>query len=247
LPLDFERLPEAHTFDYRGTQGAAYHERRQLPPEAEPWIANVRAEKIQPCVRESDAVFEYGVGFGWNLMALRCARKVGFDVAPGLREVVQRRNIEFVDDLELEPSDAFHVVLCHHTLEHLKNPADALSVMLRLLKQGGRLLLFVPYEKERKYRQYNPNDKAHHLYSWTPSSLSNLVRAQGFAFESVRLRRFRFDRIAAVIARKFRVHERGYRLLRIAGLCALPEYEIALVARKLLPFESLTQLTPRSL
>ena len=68
-----------------------------------------------------------------------------------------------MDDPELVPFDAFDVVLCHHTLEHLQNPADALTLMLGILKTGGKLLLFVPYEKERKYRRYNPRDKAHHL------------------------------------------------------------------------------------
>ena len=226
------RVSEAHAFDYRGAEGAAYHQRRQLPPEAEAWVANVRAAKIQPYVSESDSVFEYGVGFGWNLMAVRCARKAGFDVAPGLRETVESRNIQFIDDLNRVPSDAFEVVLCHHTLEHLKNPAEALTLMLRVLKTGGKLLLFVPYEKERKYRHYNPRDKAHHLYSWTPSSLSNLVIEQGFQLESVQLRRFRFDRIAAVLARKLHAGELGYRFIRALGLLIAPEYEIAILATK---------------
>jgi SAM-dependent methyltransferase len=221
--------------NYSGPDGAAYHSHRQLPPEAEAWVARIRAAKLQPFIRSSDTVFEYGVGFGWNLAALQCARKVGFDVAPGLRERVESRGIEFssnLADLDRAYPSHFDAVICHHTLEHLENPAEALRFIWRVLKPGCRLLLFVPYEKERKYRRYNPNDKAHHLYSWTPSSLANLVLSQKFKLEDVALRKFRFDRIAAVAAYRLHLGEPGYRAIRSLGLLLLPEYEIALTATK---------------
>jgi SAM-dependent methyltransferase len=135
-------------------------------------------------------------------------------------------------DLEHRYPSAFDCVICHHTLEHLENPADALRFIARILKPSGRLLLFVPYEKERKYRRYNPSDKAHHLYSWTPSSLANLVLSQNFNLENVALRKFRFDRIAAVAALRLHLGESAYRLIRKLGLLLLPEYEIALTATK---------------
>ena len=225
-------MSQVNPFDYRGADGAAYHLRRELPLEAQNWVAKVRMEKIQPHVKETDAIFEFGVGFGWNLSALRCASKVGFDVAPGLRSSVLSHGIKFVDDVDLVPREAFDVVLCHHTLEHLKDPAAALEIMRQLLKAGGKLLLFVPFEIERKYRTFNPKDKAHHLYSWTPASLSNLVTAQGFQIVSVQVRKFRFDRIAAVAARKVGLGQKTYRLIRAAGLMLVPEYEIAVVAAK---------------
>jgi SAM-dependent methyltransferase len=221
--------------NYSGPDGAAYHGHRQLPPEAETWVARIRAAKLQPHVQRSATVFEYGVGFGWNLMALECAEKIGYDVAPNLRASVEARGMQFFDNLEQIASafgGHFDVVICHHTLEHLARPSDALEFMGGTLKPGGKLLLFVPYEKERKYRRYNANDKAHHLYSWTPSSLANLVLAHGFQLAEAGLRKFRFDRIAAVAALRLRLGEPGYRLIRKMGLLLLPEHEIALIATK---------------
>src|SRR5437660_8188164 len=60
---------------YTGAAGRAYHEqKRGVPDEAVSWIAQLRAEKIQPWVKKEDVVFEYGVGSGWNLSALTCNR-----------------------------------------------------------------------------------------------------------------------------------------------------------------------------
>jgi len=40
--------------------------------------------------------------------------------------------------------------------------------------------LFVPYEKERKYRHYDSKEPNHHLYSWNVQTLGNLVEEIGF-------------------------------------------------------------------
>ena len=67
---------------YQGEAGRAYHEgKRGLPAEAFPWVARLRAEKFAAHVRPSDTVVEFGVGAGWNLAELKCARRIGFDVS----------------------------------------------------------------------------------------------------------------------------------------------------------------------
>ncbi|HUC86458.1 MAG TPA: hypothetical protein VL970_14785, partial [Candidatus Acidoferrales bacterium] len=67
---------------YRGDEGRRYQEsKRGLPAQALPWVAALRARKFAPLVRPEDVVLEYGVGAGWNLAALVCQRKLGFDVA----------------------------------------------------------------------------------------------------------------------------------------------------------------------
>ena len=42
-------------------------------------IARQRARKLSPYVGSKDRVFEYGVGSGFNLAALSCAERVGYD------------------------------------------------------------------------------------------------------------------------------------------------------------------------
>ncbi len=216
---------------YRGEAGRRYHElKRGLPPAARPWVARLRAEKIQPYVRPTDAVFEYGVGAGWNLAALRAARRLGHDVAEFLRAEVEQQGIEFVSETASLAAGTADVVICHHTLEHVPDPVAALGEMRRLLRPSGPLLLWVPYEGERRYRRYNPDEPNHHLYSWNAQTLGNLVADSGFAVHHVGLTRYGYDRFAAVWAVRLRLGETGFRVLRRLLILLRPLREVALRA-----------------
>ena len=105
-----------------------------LPQRAVPWVAALRARKFAPFIGEGDIVLEYGAGSGWNLAALRCRRKIGYDVADFLEPSLRALGIEFAADTRLLPEALADVVICHHTLEHLLRPPDALEEMRRLLK-----------------------------------------------------------------------------------------------------------------
>ena len=70
----------------------------------------------------------------------------------------------------------------------------------RLLRPGGKLLLFVPFERERRYRIYRPDEPNHHLYSWNVQTLGNLMTELGFELLDGKVACFGYDRIAAVIA-----------------------------------------------
>jgi len=219
-------------FDYGSQFGAIYHGARRLPAEAQQWISRIRGEKIKPWVSTQDRLLEYGVGFGWNLAALECREKVGFDLTPDLRNEVEAKGIRFETNEEAIASSTYDKVLAHHVLEHVPSPAKCLKRLKSLLTIGGKLLLFVPFEREREFRTYRPTDRAHHLYSWTPASLNRLVTETGWTIEQTRINRFRFDRVAAILAHRLRGGIRLYRLLRKAGLLLLPEFELFLVARK---------------
>lgn len=217
-------------FDYAQQFGAEYHQARRVPAKAELWIAAVRAKKIAPYIRPSDRVLEYGVGFGWNLSSIECAEKTGFDLTPGLREFVEAKGIRFASDhSQLQPG-GYDTVLAHHVLEHVTQPLDSLKRLAGFLKRTGRLLIFVPFERERKYRRFRADDRSHHLFSWTPVSLRNLVVASGLRVEQLAVRKFRFDRLAAVITCKLKGGLALYRCIRAFGLALAPEYEITLVA-----------------
>jgi SAM-dependent methyltransferase len=219
-------------FAYAQEFGAEYHRARRVPEKAERWIAAVRAQKIAPYIRASDRVLEYGVGFGWNLAALNCGQKIGFDLTPGLKGFVEAKGIRFESNEAALDSAGYDTVLAHHVLEHVSQPLDCLMRLARLLKRAGQLLIFVPFERERKYRSFRANDRAHHLFSWTPQSLRNLTQSSGLVIRELRVRKFRFDRVAALAACKLKGGFILYRWIRSFGLCVAPEYEIALVATK---------------
>ena len=218
---------------YQGEAGRAYHEgKRGIPPAALPWVARSRAEKFSAHVRTTDTVIEFGVGAGWNLAELKCARRIGFDVSDFLEPAVRELGIEFVRAATALADNGADVVICHHMIEHTLNPAASLAEIRRVLKPGGRLLLHVPFEKERRYHHHNPAEPNHHLFSWNAQTLGNLVTECGFKLESAGIGQFGYDRAAAAWACLLRLGERGFRLLRCVAHLLLPASEVRVVAVK---------------
>lgn len=223
--------PEPASASYTGDAGRAYHgEKRGLPPGARAWVAAARAELFQPHVGPEAAVFEFGCGAGWNLAALRAARRVGGDVAEFLRPEVEADGVEFVTDPAALPDAAFGVVIAHHALEHLEEPRAALRVLHRLLRPGGLLLAAVPYEKERRHRRFDPEEPNRHLYSWNPQTFGALLTVAGFAVRAIGLRRYGYDRRAALLAAQAGLGDRGFRLFRGVLRALRPLHEVAAVA-----------------
>lgn len=216
---------------YVGEASAAYHlEKRAVPAAALPWIVRTRAELFQHRVRPTDAVLEWGCGFGWNLAGLTCARRVGHDVAEALQSAVEGSGMEFLRHPETVPSGQFDVVLCHHALEHVPDPYRVLGEIRRLLRPQGVLLLAVPFETQRRYRRFDPAEPNHHLYSWNVQTLGNLLRASAYRVDDLGLRAYGYDRRAALLAMRLRLGERGFRTLRAVLRRLRPIQEIAAVA-----------------
>ena len=227
------------TFDYKikrrysGERGREYHEtKRSIPESAYQWVANLRAAKIQPDIRETDAVLEYGVGTGWNLAELKCKNRLGFDLSGHLEPIVQNHGIEFVKDIKTITDASIDVVICHHALEHVSRPPEVLNEIRRILCENGKLLLFVPFEKERRYRRFNPDEPNHHLYSWNVQTLGNIVRDMGFQVMQGKVEEFGYDRFAAVWAVRLHLGEAGYKLIRKAIHLIKPASEVYIMAKK---------------
>lgn len=218
---------------YQGEAGRRYQEeKRGIPEAAVPWVARLRAQKLAPFVRPGNVVLEYGVGQGWNLSALTCRRKIGFDVADFLESAVRAQGIEYVAETTTIADGTIDVVVCHHTLEHLLNPPAALGEMRRLLAPSGKLLLFVPFEREAKYRHFDPAEPNHHLYSWNTQTLGNLVKEARFEIQEAGCGEFGYSRFAAVWAVKFHLGEAGFRAIRRLLHIIRPGREVRIVAVK---------------
>lgn len=216
---------------YIGGDGERYHKRKHdVSAKVFDWIAKARADKFGSWVKCSDSVLEFGVGVGFNLAALTCKSKMGFDTAAHLKPVVEDRGIQFVDDEGSIPNTAFDVVVCHHVLEHVNDPFAKLQKIRPWLKPGGKLLLYVPYEHERRYEKYRRDDSDFHLYSWTVQTAAYLVETAGFKVHEARLGRFGFDRFAAVVAMKLRSGQMGYRFFRRVLQIVLQKREVIIVA-----------------
>ena len=226
-------LPDRAKQRYQGAEGQQYHQQKRAVPDAAlPWVARLRAEKIQPHVSAGDVVLEYGVGLGWNLASLACARKLGLDVGEFLEGAVRQQGIAFLTDPGSIPDASIDVVLCHHMLEHAWQPAEVLASIHRMLRPAGRLLLFVPYEKERRFRHFDRAELNHHLYSWNVQTLGNLVQDARFDVRTAGLARFGQERFAAIWAARLRLGETGFRIGRWLANTLKNEYEVRIVAAK---------------
>lgn len=222
--------PVAASTAYLGEAGRAYHEgKRALPEAAVPWVIRARAVLFQPFIQPDHSVLEWGCGFGWNLAGLNCVRRTGYDVAVQLESAVRAAGIEFVADPARLPEDAFDVVICHHALEHVPDPLAVLDRLRRGLRSRGTLLLAVPFEKERRYRRFDPQEPNHHLYSWNVQTLGNLLHVAGWELRSLGLRAYGYDRRAALLALRFRLGEGGFCGLRAVLRILFPLREVAAV------------------
>ncbi len=218
---------------YTSDSGRAYHESRfAIPDAAFPWVARLRARKLAPHVRAGDRVVEFGVGHGWNLAALACRERIGFDVGAHVAPILRAHGISFVERSEELASGSADVLICHHVLEHVAAPAETLVELRRILAPEGVLLLFVPYEIERRFRGYRPDEPNHHLFSWTAQSLGNLVTDCGFTVRSAGIGDFGYDRIAALWACRLGLGEAGFRGLRRAAHILRPSREVRIVATR---------------
>jgi SAM-dependent methyltransferase len=183
-------------------------------------------------VQRKDTVLEYGVGIGWNLARIECERKLGFDLSESVEPVIQSHGIEFVRDISDIVDKSMDIVICHHVLEHTINPPEILEEIRRMLGHKGKLLLFVPYEKERRFRHYHSKQANHHLYSWNVQTLGNLVENIGLKVVEGKVGRFGYDRFAAVWASRFRLGESGFRVVRRAIHLVKPMFEVRIVAER---------------
>lgn len=217
---------------YRGETGQRYQQHKRAVPEAAyPWVARLRAEKFA-FIGPDETVIELGAGLGWNLANLRCARRIATDLENFLPDDLRKSGVEFVPTSSALPDNIADTVICHHVLEHVENPPEMLREAGRLLKPRGRLLIFVPFEKEARYRVFQPKEPNFHLYSWNAQTLGNLIVSQGFSLEQCAVGRFGYDRFAAKLAIRCHLGENGFRLIRRLAHLLQPGLEVRAVAVK---------------
>ena len=219
-------LPPSAEAPYSGPSSVEYHVgKRSIPEVAVPWVCRARAELFQTWIRPEHTVFEFGCGWGWNLGALQCRRRMGHDVAPMTPMALASLGAEFIREPSDLPDASCDVIICHHALEHVLDPAQVLRELRRLITPQGQLLLTVPDERERRYRRYDPKEPNHHLYSWNVQTLAALVTVCGWTVQESRVRRYGYDRRAALWATRLRSGETGFRWIRRAMQTTRPVWE----------------------
>jgi SAM-dependent methyltransferase len=141
------------------------------------------------------AVRDFGCGDGTILRALPARSMLADEVTPHCVQRIEEANtkeavpIEVCGDITAIPSGSVDIVISNHSLEHVPHPLATLREMHRVLKAGGRLVLFTPFDDWRSdtNRRWTPGVRQNHLYTLSPLNIGNLLTEAGFQVTSSEL------------------------------------------------------------
>lgn len=133
--------------------------------------AKIALEKYFKKIPKNSKVLEFGVGLGQNIFYLKNA--IGYDISKFSLDFCHKKGIQITNNLNELKNKDFDVVFCSHVLEHLDHPINSLKLMKQKLKSGGKLILILPVEKQKKGKL--KMEKSQHLYCWTFQTINNLL------------------------------------------------------------------------
>jgi SAM-dependent methyltransferase len=148
--------------------------------------ANV--DKYRKTVTLTDRVLDFGCGGGFLLAQLQCAARYGIEPNATARETAAANGATVFPNsaaaLAALGPESIDVLISDNALEHALEPWRELVALRPLVKCGGRIHFVVPCENISW--SYKADDINQHLYSWSPQSLGNLLKAAGYEVEAVR-------------------------------------------------------------
>lgn len=145
----------------------------------------INARKFAPYIQPSDRVLDFGCGSGALLLHLNCKQRIGVEVNPAAIAEARAGGLEVHEALTTVSEQSVDVVVSNHALEHVPCPLRSLQELRSKLVPGGRLILCVPIDDWRNQKQIKPEDVNHHLYTWTPLLMGNLLGEADYQVEQV--------------------------------------------------------------
>jgi SAM-dependent methyltransferase len=136
-------------------------------------------------------VLDVGCGAGVLVYSLGLAgveTAVGVDpFAPADRDFDSGASIKRADLAEL--TGTYDLVMFHHSLEHVPDPAESLRQARRLLAEGGRILVRMPTVSSEAFETYGAEwvqlDAPRHLTIFSRSGVESLAEQVGLKVEAV--------------------------------------------------------------
>ena len=147
----------------------------------------VSLKYILPYVKDR-RVLDLGCATGEYLAMFR-SDSVGVDASIPNLQILQEKGLHGVevdlnDRLPFE-SESFEAVFCSHILEHVDAPINLLRESNRVLKEGGYIVIALPFEKSLVriiLRDHYFKDHPGHLYSFSLDCLKQLLKINGFTY-----------------------------------------------------------------
>jgi SAM-dependent methyltransferase len=130
-------------------------------------------------IKTTDHILDFGCGGGGLLANITCAKKFG--VEPNAAAAFEARKVAdqvFSSSSEL-PKEFVDLVISDNALEHTLHPLTELKSLQKCLVPNGKIVIVAPCENISS--AYVPKDINHHLYSWSPMCLGNILEEAGFS------------------------------------------------------------------
>jgi SAM-dependent methyltransferase len=165
---------------YTGESGADYHQRRSQA--RSDYVQNLRVRVFEDISGSNDCILDFGCGTGGVVSRLPGFRKLAVEVNETAAAEARSRGIEVFAHIDDVPDSIADVVISHHALEHVEDPARMLRGLARVLKPGGRARLVVPAESCLwPYQATSGDDRDRHLFAWSARAFAHLMRVAGFS------------------------------------------------------------------
>lgn len=175
---------------YLGEAGARYMARHQSDPFHIGYRLNF--EYFRPYLKAGDRVLDFGCGNGGmlRLLAKHLRSAEGLEVNPLAADLARGSGCVVHSGLEALPGGpSYDAIVSNHVLEHVRDAASALERLRGSMKKGGLLLLKLPINdwRSREEQHWSKEDPNHHLQTWTPKLMGNLLYEAGYEVEQIRI------------------------------------------------------------
>ena len=139
---------------------------------------------ITPFVSSSDRILDFGAGIG--TFAKEFLNKANSIVCVEPDEVqqalIKNLGLEVVGDVSKLPSDSIDFVYSLNVFEHIENDSDAMNEVKRILKSGGKALIYVP---AMQVLFSSMDRKVGHFRRYSKRDLASLADSSGLRIKSL--------------------------------------------------------------
>ena len=175
---------------YQDAAGKCYAGHKQSDPYSLGYKLNF--DYFKPYLQPTDIVLDFGCGNGGMLHLLKkhVRRAEGLEVNPYAADTARSLGLKVYSNLsELPQAPAYDVVISNHVLEHIRDASTTLERVRESMKSGGILLMKLPLEdwRARDHRSWSKDDIDHHLQTWTPKLIGNVLYEAGYNVEEAKV------------------------------------------------------------